>query len=39
LAASWLGDWASVFLAFLNEVDPTTVGAIEQLKRRLAQPE
>ena len=39
LAASWLGDWASVFLAFLNEVDPTPVAWIEQLKDRLAQPE
>ena len=39
LAASWLGDWASVFLAFLNGVDPTPVTWIEQLKGRLAKPE
>jgi len=39
LAASWLGDWASVFLAFLNGVDPTPVAWIEQLKGRLAEPE
>jgi len=39
LAAAWLGDWASVFLAFLNGVDPTPVGWIEQLKQRLAGPD
>jgi glucose/mannose-6-phosphate isomerase len=36
LAAAWLGDWASVYLAFANGVDPTPVPAIETLKARLA---
>jgi len=31
-----LGDWASVYLAFLNGVDPTPVAEIDLLKRRLA---
>jgi glucose/mannose-6-phosphate isomerase len=39
LAAAWLGDWASIFLAFLNGVDPTPVRWIEQLKDRLSRPE
>jgi glucose/mannose-6-phosphate isomerase len=39
LAAAWLGDWASVFLAFLNGVDPTPVAWIAQLKDRLSRPE
>ena len=39
LSAAWLGDWASVYLAFLNGVDPTPVPLIEELKRRLAQPD
>jgi glucose/mannose-6-phosphate isomerase len=37
LGLVWLGDWASVYLAFLNEIDPTPVAEIELLKRRLAQ--
>jgi glucose/mannose-6-phosphate isomerase len=32
-----LGDWASVYLAFLNDVDPTPVAEIELLKKRLAE--
>jgi len=36
LAAVWLGDWASVYLAFLGGVDPTPVAEIEALKARLA---
>jgi glucose/mannose-6-phosphate isomerase len=36
LGAVGLGDWASVYLAFLNGVDPTPVAEIEQLKQRLA---
>ena len=36
VAAAWLGDWASVYLAFANGVDPTPVAAIETLKARLA---
>jgi glucose/mannose-6-phosphate isomerase len=36
LSAAWLGDWASVYLAFLYGVDPTPVGEIETLKARLA---
>jgi len=38
LGAALLGDWASVYLAFLNGVDPTPVAEIETLKHRLAQP-
>jgi glucose/mannose-6-phosphate isomerase len=38
LGAIWLGDWASVYLAFLNGVDPTPVAEIQELKRRLAEP-
>lgn len=33
----YLGDFASLYLAALNEVDPTPVTVIELLKRRLAQ--
>jgi glucose/mannose-6-phosphate isomerase len=36
LAAAWLGDWASVYLACLAGVDPTPVAEIEVLKARLA---
>jgi len=36
LGAVALGDWASVYLAFLNGVDPTPVAEIERLKQRLA---
>ena len=35
LGAVALGDWASVYLAFLNGVDPTPVAEIELLKQRL----
>lgn len=38
LGAVWLGDWASLYLAFLNGVDPTPVAEIQELKRRLAAP-
>jgi len=31
-----LGDWASLYLAFLHGVDPTPVAEIDLLKRRLA---
>jgi len=31
-----LGDYASAYLAFLNQVDPTPVPLIEKLKRELA---
>jgi glucose/mannose-6-phosphate isomerase len=37
LSASHFADWTSVYLAFLNEVDPTPVREIELLKQRLAQ--
>ena len=33
----YMGDFASLYLAGLNEVDPTPVTVIESLKRRLAQ--
>jgi glucose/mannose-6-phosphate isomerase len=32
------GDLVSVYLAYLNEVDPTPVAVIDELKRRLAGP-
>jgi glucose/mannose-6-phosphate isomerase len=32
-----LGDWASVYLAFLNEEDPTRITAIQSLKDRLKE--
>lgn len=35
LTTTHLGDFASVYLAFLNGVDPTPVGRIEELKKRL----
>ncbi|MFQ5601380.1 MAG: bifunctional phosphoglucose/phosphomannose isomerase, partial [Candidatus Krumholzibacteriia bacterium] len=35
LGASYLGDYASVYLAFLNDVDPTPVQQIDVLKQRL----
>ena len=37
LTLSYLGDWASFYLAILNGVDPTPVALIETMKRRLAQ--
>ncbi len=36
LGAAWLGDWASLYLAFLYGVDPTPVAEIDVLKSRLA---
>jgi glucose/mannose-6-phosphate isomerase len=36
LGGAHLADWTSVYLAFLNGVDPTPVTEIEQLKKRLA---
>jgi glucose/mannose-6-phosphate isomerase len=39
LASTLLGDYASVYLAFLNGVDPTPVPEIRQLKERLARPQ
>ena len=32
-----LGDLVSVYLAYLNEVDPTPVAVIDELKRRLEE--
>ena len=37
LAAMVLGDFASVYLAYLNGVDPTPVANIDLLKERLKQ--
>ena len=37
VGAAFLGDLASVYLAFLNGVDPTPVAEIEALKAQLAQ--
>jgi glucose/mannose-6-phosphate isomerase len=36
LTLSYLGDWASFYLAILSGVDPTPVGLIEAMKRKLA---
>jgi glucose/mannose-6-phosphate isomerase len=33
----YLGDWASYYLAILNEIDPTPVKAIDYLKKRLSE--
>jgi len=33
----YLGDWASYYLAILNETDPTPVKAIDYLKKRLSE--
>ena len=33
----YLGDWVSVYLALLNQVDPTPVRPIQELKDRLAR--
>lgn len=38
LGSVLLGDYTSVYLAFLNGVDPTPVPEIETLKQRLARP-
>lgn len=35
LALLYLGDWVSFYLALLNEVDPTPVKPIQELKERL----
>ncbi len=37
LRASYLGDWVSLYLAMLNEADPTPVEPIWRLKAELAQ--
>jgi len=37
LSLSYLGDWASFYLAMLYGVDPTPVALIEELKARLAR--
>jgi glucose/mannose-6-phosphate isomerase len=36
LTLSYLGDWASFYLAILSGVDPTPVALIEAMKRKLA---
>jgi len=33
----YLGDFVSLYLAFLNRVDPSSIAAIDELKSRLAQ--
>ncbi len=38
LSVICLGDFVSLYLAYLNKVDPTPVDAIESLKQRLAPP-
>jgi glucose/mannose-6-phosphate isomerase len=38
LAMMLLGDFASVYLAYLNDVDPTPVKKIDALKKELAKP-
>lgn len=35
LRACYLGDWVSLYLAMLNEVDPTPVPAVDHLKQAL----
>jgi glucose/mannose-6-phosphate isomerase len=37
LSAMYVGDFTSVYLAFLNGVDPFDIGPINELKRRLAE--
>jgi glucose/mannose-6-phosphate isomerase len=37
LRATYLGDWVSLYLAMLNEVDPSPADAIERLKAELAR--
>ena len=32
-----LGDWISLYLAFLRDVDPTPIGLIDRLKSELAK--
>jgi glucose/mannose-6-phosphate isomerase len=39
LAMMLLGDFASVYLAYLNDVDPTPVRKIDALKKELAAPD
>jgi glucose/mannose-6-phosphate isomerase len=36
LSAVYLGDWASYYVALLNGTDPTPIGPINELKRRLS---
>jgi len=38
LSVIYLGDYVSLYLAFLNKVDPTPVSAIDTLKRFLGKP-
>jgi len=33
----YLGDWVSYYLAMLNEIDPTPLKAVDDLKKRLSQ--
>ncbi len=37
VSAVYLGDFTSLYLAFLNRVDPSSIAAINELKRRLAE--
>ena len=37
LLAIYLGDWVSLYLAMLNDADPTEMAALEELKVALAQ--
>lgn len=37
LRATYLGDWVSLYLAMLNEVDPSPADAIERLKAELTR--
>ena len=37
LSAMYTGDFTSIYLAFLNGVDPFDIGPINELKRRLAE--
>ncbi len=39
LRACYLGDWVSLYLAMLNEVDPAPIEAIDALKASLAEHE
>jgi len=37
ISVMYIGDWTSFYLAIMNRVDPTPVGRIQFLKRRLSQ--
>jgi glucose/mannose-6-phosphate isomerase len=37
MSAMYLGDFTSIYLAYLNGVDPYDIGPINELKRRLAE--